>query len=288
MRVYAPAKINWTLEVLGRRDDGYHEVRSVMQTIDLCDVLDFAPAEALSLQGGGEYEPGEDDLILKAAGALGLEGQGAAIRLGKKIPLASGLGGGSSDAAATLRGLGHARGLTLSQNQLAEVAAGLGSDVPFFTHGGTALVEGRGERVTPLPDAPPAWLVLAVPPLTVTGKTATMYRNLSPSAFSDGSFTRRFVQRLEEGAIDEQSMRNAFEGVAYALFPDLARYRAALLDAAGAGARPVHLAGSGPALFVLAREEQEARRIHQDLRLPGGESFVCRTLTAAEALRVEE
>ncbi len=293
--VHAPAKINWTLEVLGRRDDGYHEIRSVLQTIDLRDELEFFPADRLLLEAEAPQQlppkaspplaEAEADLILRAARSLGANERGALIRLRKRIPPAAGLGGGSSDAAATLRAVACLWGLPLSQSALADAAATLGSDVPFFLHGGTALAQGRGERVTPLPDAPMAWLVLVVPALSLPRKTAHMYANLSPSSYSDGSFTQRFLQRLgQDGAIDENLMHNAFERTAYAVFPDLAQYRQALFNA---GARRVHLAGSGPALFALAREEEEARRLGQNLRLPDGQALVVRTLTRQEALGSE-
>jgi 4-diphosphocytidyl-2-C-methyl-D-erythritol kinase len=281
MRAKAPAKINWTLEVLGRRPDGYHEVRTVLQTIALWDELEFSPGQGLSLRCEGPHEAREDDLVLRAARCLGQEG-GLSIVLRKRIPPGVGLGGGSSDAAATLRALRRLLSLPLSEAELLERAAGLGSDVPFFLHGGTALASGRGERVSPLPDAPRVWLVLVVPPLTLPGKTARMYGSLSPATYSDGSFTERFLERLgEQGLVDENYMHNAFEAVAYALFPDLALYRAALLRA---GARRVHLAGSGPALFALATSEEEARAVHLRLELPAGQALVTHTVGRAEAL----
>ncbi len=281
MLVRAPAKINWTLEVLGRRPDGYHEVATVLQTIALWDELEVEPAATLEMETVDGPSFGEDDLVLRAARLL-LSGEGAKLRLRKRIPVGAGLGGGSSDAAAALRALRSLLGLPICPEELSRVAASLGSDVPFFLVGGTALATGRGEVVSPLPDAPVAWLVLVVPPLTVPGKTAEMYRNLSPSQYSDGSFTRSFVKRLlEEGAIEEGLMYNAFESVAYALLPELARYRRALLQA---GARNVHLAGSGPALFALAADEAGAEAIASRLRAAGMEALVARTVGRQEAL----
>ncbi|MDP2675876.1 MAG: 4-(cytidine 5'-diphospho)-2-C-methyl-D-erythritol kinase, partial [Dehalococcoidia bacterium] len=165
MRLYTPAKVNWTLEVLGRLPQAdYHEVCTVMQTIELCDALEFGPGEGVRLEVEGPHEASGDDLVLRAAALLGGGGgRGARIRLTKRIPVAAGLGGGSSDAAATLRGLDELWGLGLGGEKLAEMAAGLGSDVPFFLAGGTALAEGRGERVTPLLDATQSWLVLLAP-----------------------------------------------------------------------------------------------------------------------------
>jgi 4-diphosphocytidyl-2-C-methyl-D-erythritol kinase len=156
MRLCAPAKINWTLEVLGRRNDGYHNVGSLMQTVDSCDILDISPADRLTLEVEGERQPSQDDLVLRAATLLdGGSGRGAHIRLDKRVPVAAGLGGGSSDAAAALRGLNELWHLGYGDARLAEIGAGIGSDVSFFVYGGTALAEGRGERVadTPFPPA---------------------------------------------------------------------------------------------------------------------------------------
>jgi len=289
MKLFAPAKVNWTLEVLGRREDGYHEVRTVIQAVDLCDILEFGPGEGVRLRVDGPHEASTDDLVLRAAALLdGGGGRGARIRLTKRIPVAAGLGGGSSDAAATLRGLDELWGLGLDGEKLAEMAAGLGSDVPFFLCGGTALVEGRGERVTPLPDIEPVWLVLLVPPLHLPEKTRRMYASLAEADFSDGSRTEACAAVVREGRpLADGDLFNAFEEVAFEVFEGLERYREALL---AAGARGVHLAGAGPALFALAEDEASARGMLSRLRAPGGkapygQAFAARTLTAAESLR---
>ena len=182
-RLSAPAKVNLTFEALGRRADGYHEVRTVLHAISLADEVAFAPADELRLvvepPVGAEAADaralspvvsaptGDDNLVLRAARLLRREAgvtAGAAIRLRKRIPVAAGLGGGSSDAAATLRGLRRLWGLDLDADALRELAAQLGSDVPFFVTGGAALGEGRGERLTPLPPAQGRVVVMAPPP----------------------------------------------------------------------------------------------------------------------------
>ncbi len=286
MRLRAAAKINWTLEVMGRRDDGYHEVRSVMQTVEPCDILELTPADRLELEVEGAHQPSQDDLVLRAAALLEGGASGAYIRLSKRVPVAAGLGGGSSDAAAALRGLNHMWRLGYDDAHLAEMGAGIGSDVAFFVHGGTALAEGRGERVTPLTDVPATWLVLLVPtPLRLPEKTRRMYAALTPADFSDGSRTEALRRRLRDGQpVDDGSLYNAFERAAYEVFEGLDAYRDALL---AAGARTVHLAGSGPALFALGPDEGAARAMHDRLRPPGGQSLVVHTLTTAEA-RVKE
>ena len=181
--VAAPAKINLSLEILRRRDDGYHDVATVLQTVDLADELAFTPASEIVVEGDTEGIPQEENLVYRAAclfqDHLG-ETRGARIGLHKRIPLAAGLGGGSTDAAATLVGLCRLWERDLRRGELAALAAELGSDVPFFLYGGTALAEGRGERVTPLPPLRHADLVLVAPPIDLPAKTATLYRSLDP------------------------------------------------------------------------------------------------------------
>ncbi len=289
MRLYAFAKVNWTLEVLGRRDDGYHEIRSVLQTIDLADIVELALADDLRLEVRGPHQPSEEDLALKAArllqGESGYRGR-ALIRLEKRIPAGSGLGGGSSDVAAVLRGLNVLWGLGWAVERLASIAAKVSSDAPFFLFGGTALAEGRGERITPLPNLPPTRLVIVVPPWSLPSKTARMYASLSEGDFNDGSRTRRLLEALGEGQGPEpELLYNAFEAAADKAWPDLARYRQAFL---AAGARRVHLAGSGPALFTLAGSEEEAAILQAALATLPGTALIARTVAAAEATRRED
>lgn len=311
MRLRAPAKINWSLEVLGRREDGYHEVRTVLQTVDLCDEVEVRaetrpagpppPQGAgdrpyLALRGGNvrlgfaadEMWPGDgptpgSGLVSRAADLLDPDWKRlASVDIRKRIPWVAGMGGSSSDAAAALRGLNEVWELGLGGEALAGMAAELGSDVPFFLGGGCALAVGRGERVTPLPDPPPTWLVLLVPPLAIADKTATMYAALTPDDFSDGSTTAALVERMREGdPVEGAALGNAFERVAYERFKGLVAYREALL---AAGATSVQVAGAGPALFALAASEAAAREMLARLRSPGGQAFAIRTLSSAEAL----
>jgi 4-diphosphocytidyl-2-C-methyl-D-erythritol kinase len=289
MRTVAPAKINWTLEVLGRRDDGYHEIRSVMQTIDLCDEL------WAETSGGSSFETTEgsalpdDDLIPRAARALEERVKRrlpARIRVEKQIPVASGLGGGSSNAAAVLRTLERMWELGMGQETLAEVAAGIGSDAPFFLSGGTGLAEGNGECVRPLSDARTAWLVLLAPPIKIPEKTRRMYQALTAGDFGDGSYGEALTQRLQRGeSIREDALYNVFERVADDTFEGLEMYRDALLTA---GAEVAHLAGAGPALFTLAENEAAARELSDRVQAPEAKVLVARTLGAAEATAIVE
>jgi 4-diphosphocytidyl-2-C-methyl-D-erythritol kinase len=283
----APAKINWTLEVLGKRDDGYHEIRSVMQTIELHDELSFEPSDAIEVTYEGQEAP-EGDLVARAAEAFAERtgGHGARISVRKRVLEAAGLGGGSSDAAATLRGLNQLWGVGSMDERLAEMGSELGSDVAFFSHGGTALAEGRGERVTPLPDAPQAWLVLLVPAISLPAKTRAMYSTLRAEDFTDGSRTAALVERLAtEDGIEDGSLCNAFERAAYEHFPGLGKFRDWLIEA---GAGSVHLCGAGPALFALASGEPEARAIRGRLNRQrhGERVHVVRTVGPTEATLV--
>ncbi len=274
-RLRADAKINWTLEVLGKRADGYHEVRTILQTVALSDLVTLAPADELSLALSGEVgslagEPAEANLAYRAAAALreraGVSA-GAEIRLSKRIPVAAGLGGGSSDAAATLRGLRDLWGLSISDEALASIAAGLGSDVPFFLRGGSALASGRGDVLAPLPDGPPQRLVLAWPERAgPADKTARMYAALRPEHYSDGSRTERLADRLRaDEPVRDEDVYNVFEQVLPKVDPNTAE---TFQRAADLGLGQPHLAGSGPAFFFLLASEQPAEPL---LRLLQGD-----------------
>jgi len=289
VRATGCAKVNWVLEVLQRRPDGYHEVRTVIQTIDLCDTLEMHPASEVCLEVNGEgLPPEQENLVTQAAHLLreradGLPG--TRMRLSKAIPVAAGLGGGSSDAAAALRGLNELWGLGLPLEALVDAAARLGSDVPFFLHGGTALAEGRGERATPLPDAPQQELVIALPPLTLADKTRRMYSLLTSADYTDGSMAGRLADAIHQGRpLADEHLFNVFDGPAFRAFPELERLRRALL---AAGARSVHLAGSGPALFALVDNATERERLTRAAAEAGAGVLVAASAPAAQALALE-
>jgi len=280
----AYAKINLSLEVIGRRDDGYHDIITVMQMVDLHDTLTFTPAEDLTLESDSPEltATGEVNIALKAANALrdatGTK-SGAHIQLEKRIPLTAGLGGGSSDAAATLRGLNELWGLKLSNSELSEIGSYVGSDVPFLLGGPTALVEGRGERVTPVPSPPPCWVVLVYGRYDVANKTQHLYSNLHKKDMSDGNTTRQLLASLLDGSFPRSNLlANTFERAAYNVFQGLDSVRRQLLVAGG---REVHLSGSGPTLFTLfpPTHESKARTLHQTLQSQGLQSYLTRTLT---------
>ncbi len=266
----AHAKLNLTFEVLGKRGDGYHEVKTVMQTIGLSDQLVIEHWPTLQVQCDSPELSGEVNLVWKAAAALA-RSQGiqprASIRLRKRIPVAMGLGGGSSDAASALRALNELWEISASTDELAEIAAEVGSDVSFFLWGGTALAEGRGELVSPLPPLPPLNLTLVFPDLTINDKTRRMYSRMTPANYSDGGVTRRLAQLLTGGQFVAESIRgcvyNVFQDIAEWEFPALAEMRQAALERGGP---ELHLCGAGPAMFAIPSSEMEHRAVVEALQ----------------------
>ncbi|MFC1958039.1 4-(cytidine 5'-diphospho)-2-C-methyl-D-erythritol kinase [Chloroflexota bacterium] len=284
--VLAPAKINLTLEVLGKRRDGFHEIRSVIQTINLCDSLCFQSGEEIEFRSDSPDWIAEKSLVSRAVALL--QGatrcsKGVTIEVSKRIPLLSGLGGDSSDAAAVLRGLNRFWELGLSLEELLELAWQLGSDVAFFLYGGTVLAEGRGEIVTPLPPLPHMWVVLAMPPVPkLPGKTKRLYGALGANHFTDGQITRRLAEGLKEsGEFTPSLLFNTFENVAFTKFSGLDGSRDRMAKIAGAA---VHLAGSGPALFTLVPDKARAGELYNNLNQQGLESYLTDTLAAIETI----
>ena len=282
MEVRAYAKINLTLEVLGRRDDEYHEVRTVLQTIDLADVLGFEKSALLEVESSDRSLDGESNLVWRAADLLRRAtgyGGGARIHLEKHIPVGMGLGGGSSDAAATLVCLNNLWDLKLNFEALYELAASLGSDVPFFLTGGTCLGTGRGEHIASLPPPPEHWLVLLCPPplsdVDSTSKTGKMYAMVRPEDFTDGRYTKQLVEALARDSFSGDLLFNGFEPVSRRAFPSAVEVEQAFLQA---GAAKVGLAGSGPALYTLTRSENEAQAVFKSLKTRGLEAYCVSTV----------
>ena len=252
----AYAKINLTLEVIDRRPDGYHEIASIMQTIDLCDAVSLTPAADLTLSCDNPALETPANLALQAARLLRAESGyagGAHIAIRKAIPVSAGFGGGSSDAAATLTGLNALWRLDMPTPQLETIAAKIGSDVPFLLEGGTAIALGRGERIRRLPPAKVDWLVALTPDTPHIGsgasKTAALYDALTPASYTGGMLTRKLEARIRGGGdVPPQFLFNAFDDVAPAAYPGIERYRNAF---AQLGAREIHLTGSGPSMYAL-------------------------------------
>jgi 4-diphosphocytidyl-2-C-methyl-D-erythritol kinase len=290
----ACAKINWTLEVLGRRSDGYHEVRTILQTIDLADELALRSPDRsgagrdtlrVAVPAGWDVPVGEGNLIEKARTLLAAShpswrwAETLRVELQKCIPPAAGLGGGSSDAAAFLRGCECLRASTEAE-ALERLATRIGSDVPFFLRGGTQLASGRGEVLEALPNAPTTWLVLVTPPLSLGRKTERLYSLLEAEHFSDGSRTDAVAQALRQGRAPEPaSLANTFEQVAGNAFPGLAGYRRSLTETCGFAL----LSGAGPALFSPVADRGAAEEAVAALTKQRVPAQIARTMTAAES-----
>ncbi len=264
----APAKINLTLEVLARRQDGYHGIRSVMVPLDLADELAIEPSDRFSFTCDVRELEGERNLALAAVRALG-EAPPVRMALRKRIPVQAGLGGGSSDAAAVLRGaMTGALGDPRPRDWLT-VARALGSDVPFFLSGTGALVEGTGERITPA-GALPRWHALIVkPPVAVP--TARAYEALDarprPQRARSGSVSIALLEALQRADFErvEALLQNDFHDVIVAQAPEIGTAIDALR---AAGARNTLLAGSGSCVFTIAPERARIDAISERLGLP--------------------
>ena len=263
LRGLAPAKINLTLEVGETRPDGYHDLSSILQTLALADEVALRPAGAPAMEVTGPFAGGVPtdaaNLAWRAvdalAEALGRRPEAFHIRHDKRIPAAGGLGGGASDAATVLRLLAR-RWPGVTESALATAAAAVGSDEPFFLAGGTALAEGRGERVSPLPDLPEHGVVLFIPPDTLPNKTATLFRALDRDGQVDGvGVTTALAKRLPV-RVTGADLYNSFERVAFDCFPGLAGLWEGLEARTG---EPIRLAGAGPTLFWIGLPDGAAR-----------------------------
>jgi 4-diphosphocytidyl-2-C-methyl-D-erythritol kinase len=273
----AYAKINLVLEVRGEYGGGYHRISAINQTIDLYDVVSIEVGERINLVSNiaGLLSPG--NLMFRAKEALERrvgKKLPVSVRLQKNIPLSSGLGGGSSDVAALLYLLNEGFGLGLSQPSLAEVAATCSSDAPFFIYGGLAQVEGRGEKVIPLPKAPKMWVVIFLPPQKVKeGKTPRAYAALRKSDFTGGSIVQREVAKILRG--EDVTPYNAFYDLLPTLYPGMVEYIGKLKDY---GFPPTYPCGSGPALFSLFQDERTANMARNKAQHIGLKVYLASTI----------
>ena len=278
--VEANAKINLTLDILGKREDGFHEVAMVMQTIGLHDTLTLEKTDgAIELSINVPWlKADEKNLAWRAAEIIrqecGLQG-GVCIELTKRIPVAAGLAGGSADAAAVLKGMNELYGLGLSQQKLCELGAQLGSDIPFCIMGGTMLATGRGEVLTRLADMPETWVVLAKPRISVS--TAWAYQNYDEQGAEkhpDNKAIERAIARKNRKAV-AGLLCNVLESVTIKKYDVIAEYKEMMLDN---GAMASMMSGSGPTVFGLARNREQAEAIANVLRREtNADVFVTRT-----------
>lgn len=258
LQLLAPAKVNYRLDVLGKRPDGYHELRMIMQRVDLCDQIEIALTDFPGIRvtcgrkgvpdGPGNIAWRAADVLLKLSGKeVGID-----ISIAKRIPVGAGLGGGSSDAATVLMGVNELLDLGLSDERLMEIGVKLGADVPFFIFKKPALAEGVGDRLTALEKVPTLWVVLVNPGIHVS--TAWVYQNLRLTTGDHATIIPRSYSSLDEVCA---LLSNDLEPVTCGRFPLVSELKEVLL---AAGARGSLMSGSGSTVFGLFENEDAARQ----------------------------
>ncbi|MBB6692469.1 4-(cytidine 5'-diphospho)-2-C-methyl-D-erythritol kinase [Cohnella xylanilytica] len=284
MKIYekAPAKINLLLDVIRKREDGYHEVEMIMTMVDLADRLEMyeLPRDQIVLSSHAGYIPlDEKNLAFQAARLLkercGVS-RGVYIHLDKHIPVAAGLAGGSSDAAAALRGLNRLWNLGLSVRELEELGAELGSDVPFCIRGGTALATGRGEKLETISSPPQCWVVLAKPPINVS--TADVYGKLRANELKEHPSVPAMLDAIERQSFADvcANLGNVLESVTLGRYPEVRQIKDVMTKL---GADGVLMSGSGPTVFGLVSKESKVARLYNGLRGFCKEVYAVRLLT---------
>lgn len=279
--VKAPAKINLSLDVKYKREDGYHEVEMIMTTIDLADRIHINKREdkRIVIESTAGYIPTDGrNLAYQAADLLRKKmniDHGIDLFIEKNIPVAAGLAGGSSDAAATLKGLNKLWNLGLSQEKLAGIGAELGSDIPFCIYGGTALATGRGEVLRPLPSPPACWVVLAKPRRGVS--TADVYAQLRVDGIVERPDHATLFQALEtkDFKLLTQNLVNVLEPVTFSISPEVKKIKEQMQRFGGQG---VLMSGSGPTVYALIRGDGRVARVYNGLRGFCNEVYVVRLL----------
>ncbi len=277
------AKINLVLSVLGKRMDGYHDIQTVFQTTDLCDELEFQPSQKLELVCENLPDVrNEENLVWKAAAlfAAAIDNPpGAKIILRKRIPAGAGVGGGSSNAAATLLGLSRFWNISIPEEKLHAIAASLGSDVPFFLKGGTALGSGRGEKIESLPDCPSLPLVIVFPGIHVS--TAEAYRslNLGLTSTTVDHRIQRFIGHVRAGLPSMTGLFNDFEASILTAYPPVREAKEFLAEC---GATATLLSGSGSSVFGFFSDEESASAVLRNVPRETWRVFPAKTLSRAE------
>lgn len=276
----AHAKINLTLDVLGKLPDGYHKIRTVMQSLELHDTLEiYEGSQGITLSSDSKVIPlGPDNLVYKAARLLqehsGLE-RAVHIHIKKRIPVAAGLGGGSANAAAALLGLNRFWELGLSPEELMELGGKIGADVPFCIMGKTALAEGKGEKLTSLPSPPPMGVVLVKPGFGVS--TAQVYKLFDRLSSVPGPYTDSMIKALKRGKIEDivSCLGNALEPVTAGMYSKIRKIKSLLKKA---GAMGVEMSGSGPTVFGLTISIDAAREVAHRLEVKDMDIIVTHTI----------
>ena len=278
----SPAKVNLFLQVLGKRTDGYHELATLMQAIDLQDELTFEPGgEGIRVEcSDADLPGGASNIAFKAAKVFFdhvSDHPGVRIFIEKRIPVAAGLGGGSSNAATVLKTLNNLFGYGIGQSELLELAAKIGSDVPFFLFGSAAWAFGRGERLVDAPNLPPLWLVLINPRFAVSTREVYEGLNLKPKISLTKEGIKFNIPEFSSSVEDVVSgFRNDLERVTLTLHPVLADLKKRLLKHGALGSL---MSGSGPTVFGVFAEEKDALRAAAALAREGSWSvFAVRSL----------
>lgn len=265
----AYAKVNIGLDVLRRRPDGYHELKMIMQTVDICDDLTFERKGEAGIQlriDGADLPADRNNLVCRAAALLMEEkhiGEGVSITLEKRIPIAAGMAGGSADAAATMRGLNELFALGYSTEELRDLGVKLGADIPYCISGGTMLSEGIGEVLTPLPAPPDCHLVVAKPDIDVS--TAFVYRNLQADRLPFHPDIDGMAKALAAGDLRgiTDRMGNVLETVTVREYPVIDRIKKRMC---GLGAENALMSGSGPTVFGIYRDKETAENAAEAIR----------------------
>ncbi|CAH1229018.1 4-(cytidine 5'-diphospho)-2-C-methyl-D-erythritol kinase [Paenibacillus sp. 2RAB27] len=278
----APAKINLSLDVLHKRPDGYHEVEMVMTMVDLADRIEMQEMarDTIIISSQAGYIPlDEKNLAFQAARLIKDRydvKQGVYIHLDKRIPVAAGLAGGSSDAAATLRGLNRLWNLNIPNEELQVLGAELGSDVPFCVTGGTALATGRGEKLEHISAPPQCWVVLAKPPINVS--TSEIYGKLNAREIKHHPSTSGVLSAIRDKQFDRlcDNLGNVLEEVTLDLYPEVRHLKECMQRL---GADGVLMSGSGPTVFGLVSKEAKVPRIYNGLRGFCKDVYAVRMLT---------
>lgn len=279
MQVFARAKLNLSLDVLSRREDGYHDLRMVMQTVQLADEISLTETEGdgVRVSTNLRYLPNDERNLAAVAWrkfreATGWSGKGLSIQIEKHIPVCAGMGGGSSDAAAVLRAVNELSGLRLSSERLAQIGEQVGSDVPYCVLGGTALAEGKGERLTVLPPMPDCSIVICKPGFPIS--TPELFGNIDCRKIRCRPDTEGIIAALQANDLNGIARRlyNVFEDVLTdRRGAEIAEIKSEMVSGGALGAA---MSGTGPTVFGIFDDENKAKHVHQTLKMQYADTFL--------------
>lgn len=279
VKVKTYAKINLVLNCLGKREDGYHELSSIMQAISLHDNINIAPAEGIEITVNHPKVPTDEKNFAYLAAKLIMEKykiiNGVKIDIDKCIPIEAGLAGGSTNAAGVILGMNKLFKLNMTLKEMYNIAEKIGSDVPFCLEGPTALATGRGEKIISAPECPSLWVVLLKPDFGV--KTAKVYQNMKEYMFKDIKNTDEFIEALAKCDKDYilSNMANTLEKSTFELYPKVKEYKDYFMENASA----VLMAGSGPTIFAVFKNKEEAERFKSIIPEEYGKTYLASTIS---------